>query len=99
MEYLAGRQSGIYLPTALPQHPSNKKEVTTSNLASATELLDTYNKAFWAEKGRQHASSSQYREPVTTNNIACGRIVIILITLKAATTIMVAVIDVLWETC
>jgi hypothetical protein len=73
MEYLAGRQSGIYLPTALPQHPSNKKEVTGLNLASATELLNTYNKAFWAEKGRQLAALSQYKESVNTNNIAYSR--------------------------
>jgi len=63
MEYLAGRQSGIYLPTALPQSPSNKKEVTTSNLASSTELFNAYNKAFWAEKGRQLARLS----PITNN--------------------------------
>ena len=75
IEYLTGRQSGIYLPTALPQHPSNKKEVTSSNLASSTELLNTYNKAFWAEKGRQLAALSQYKESVTTNNIAYSRIV------------------------
>jgi hypothetical protein len=73
MEYLAGRQSGIYLPAALPQHPSNKKEVTSSNLAIATELLNTYNKAFWAEKGRQLAGLSQYKESVNTNNIVYER--------------------------
>lgn len=78
MEYLAGRQSGIYLPTALPQHPSNKKEMTSSNLASDTELLNTYTKAFWAEKGRQLAALPQKNalsQSVTTNNIAYSRIV------------------------
>jgi hypothetical protein len=75
MEYLAGRQLGIYLPTALPEHYSNKKEAATSNLASGTELLNTYNKAFWDEKGRQLARLSQYKEPVTSNNIAYSRIV------------------------
>jgi hypothetical protein len=69
MEYLAGRQSGIYLPTALPRGPSNKKEVT--NLASSTELSNTCNKAFWAEKGRQLARLS----PITNNNMVYSRIV------------------------
>jgi hypothetical protein len=71
IEYLAGRQSGIYLPSAFPHSPSNKKEVTTSNIASSTELLNTFNKAFWAEKGRQVARLS----PVTNNNMAPSRIV------------------------
>jgi hypothetical protein len=74
-EYLAGRQSGIYLPTVLPEHPPNKKEVTTSDLAPATELLNTYCKSFWAEKGRQLARLSQYKEPITTNNITYSGVV------------------------